>query len=92
MAAGVMVAVLLIAALTCGHFAHIAYFELAELNMLHYGDELITLANGSPSLDAHERSAQRRPVRPSWSRRSVAGPATPSRHCLPSSGSVPGCC
>ncbi|ANS70551.1 ABC-type multidrug transport system, ATPase and permease component [Streptomyces lincolnensis] len=53
-ALGVLVAVLLIAALTCGHFAHIAYFELAELNMLHYSDELIVLANGTAGLDSHE--------------------------------------
>ncbi|MFE1457714.1 ABC transporter ATP-binding protein [Streptomyces sp. NPDC058735] len=53
-ALGVLVAVLLVAALTCGHFAHIAYFELAELNMLHYGDELIVLANGTAGLDSHE--------------------------------------
>ncbi|MFD8308509.1 ATP-binding cassette domain-containing protein [Streptomyces sp. NPDC059690] len=51
---GGLVAVLLLAALTSGHFAHIAYFELAELNMLHYGDELIVLANGTAGLDAHE--------------------------------------
>ncbi|MFD3587361.1 ABC transporter ATP-binding protein [Streptomyces sp. NPDC058683] len=50
----VLVAVLLIASLTCGHFAHIAYFELAELNMLDYGDQLIHLANGTPGLDGHE--------------------------------------
>ncbi|MCG5211970.1 ABC transporter ATP-binding protein [Streptosporangium sp. KLBMP 9127] len=55
--AGVLVAVLLIAGLTFTHFAHIAYFELAELNMLHYDEELITLANGSPGLEAHEDSA-----------------------------------
>ncbi|MGW2385987.1 ATP-binding cassette domain-containing protein [Streptomyces sp. NPDC001658] len=53
-ALGVLVAVLLVAALTCGHFAHIAYFELAELNMLHYSDELIVLANGTAVLDSHE--------------------------------------
>ncbi|MHC3470971.1 ATP-binding cassette domain-containing protein [Streptomyces sp. 7R007] len=53
-ALGALVAVLLLAALTCRHFAHIAYFELAELNMLHYGDELIFLANGTAGLDAHE--------------------------------------
>ena len=54
--AGAVVAVLLIAALTCGHFAHIAYFELAELNMLHYGDELIGLANGTVGLDSQENA------------------------------------
>ncbi|MCX2926050.1 ABC transporter ATP-binding protein [Streptomyces sp. NEAU-W12] len=56
--AGVVVAVMVIAALTCEHFAHIAYFELAELNTMYYGDELISLANGTSGLDGHE-NAQR---------------------------------
>lgn len=55
--AGVVVAALVIAALTLSNFAHIAYYELAELNQLRYDEELITLANGSPGLDAHEHAA-----------------------------------
>jgi ATP-binding cassette subfamily B protein len=48
------VAALLIGSLTFSHFAHIAYFELSELNLLRYDEELITLANGSPQPVAHE--------------------------------------
>jgi ATP-binding cassette subfamily B protein len=54
--AGVAVAGLLIGALTFAHFAHIAYFEVSELNHLQYDDELIELANGSPGLDVHEHA------------------------------------
>ncbi|TDD23826.1 ABC transporter ATP-binding protein [Nonomuraea diastatica] len=55
--AGLLIAVLLIAALTLAHFAHLAYFELAELNLLRYDEELINLVNGSPGLQAHEDPA-----------------------------------
>ncbi|TDC99481.1 ABC transporter ATP-binding protein [Nonomuraea deserti] len=55
--AGLLIAVLLVAALTLAHFAHLAYFELAELNLLRYDEELITLVNGSPGLQAHEDPA-----------------------------------
>jgi ATP-binding cassette subfamily B protein len=54
---GVLIAVLLIGAVTFMHFAHIAYYELAELHMMRYDEELITLANGSPGLAAHEDAA-----------------------------------
>jgi ATP-binding cassette subfamily B protein len=54
---GALIAVLLIGAVTFMHFAHIAYYELAELNMMRYDEELITLANGSPGLAAHEDAA-----------------------------------
>ncbi|WFF05909.1 ABC transporter ATP-binding protein [Micromonospora sp. WMMD1076] len=53
-AAGCVVAALLLAALTLGHFAHVAYFELAELSLVDYDVELIGLANGSPGLEMHE--------------------------------------
>lgn len=52
--AALIVAVLVIAALTLATFAHVAHFELSELNRLRYEEELITLANGSPGLTAHE--------------------------------------
>jgi ATP-binding cassette subfamily B protein len=55
-AAGTLVAILVIGSLTLGHFAHIAYFELAELNLLRYDEELIALANGSPGLQVHEHA------------------------------------
>ncbi|MFB6394908.1 ABC transporter ATP-binding protein [Polymorphospora lycopeni] len=54
--AGVTVAALAVAALTLGHFAHIAHFELSELNVVHMDREIIALANGSPGLAHHERA------------------------------------
>lgn len=48
-------AVLVIASLTFGHFAHIAYFELGELYTLTLERELISLSNDSPGLEHHER-------------------------------------
>lgn len=53
--AGLATAVLAIFALTLDHFAHIALFELADLNLLAMDRDLITLANGSPGLEQHER-------------------------------------
>ncbi len=53
--AGVVVAVLAIGLLTLGHFAHIAYFELSELNSLTVDERLIALSNGSPGIEHHER-------------------------------------
>ncbi|MFJ8687780.1 ABC transporter ATP-binding protein [Micromonospora wenchangensis] len=55
--AGVGVAVGLIAGLTLGHFAHIAYFELAELDVLHVHQELMAATNGTPGMAHFERSA-----------------------------------
>ncbi|GHJ07397.1 ABC transporter permease [Micromonospora humidisoli] len=55
--AGVGVAVGLIAGLTLGHFAHIAYFELAELDVLHVHQELMDATNGTPGMAHFERSA-----------------------------------
>ncbi|SDH31625.1 ATP-binding cassette, subfamily B [Lentzea fradiae] len=51
---GVVVAVLLMGGVTLSHFAHIAYFELAERDLVDYDVELIGLANGSSGLDVHE--------------------------------------
>ncbi|MGC4806722.1 ABC transporter ATP-binding protein [Micromonospora sp. DT233] len=53
--AGVAVAVLLIAGLTLGHFAHIAYFELSELDVLHLHQDLMEATNGSPGMAHYER-------------------------------------
>ncbi|MEU7978770.1 ABC transporter ATP-binding protein [Micromonospora sp. NPDC049081] len=53
--AGVGVAVLLIAGLTLGHFAHIAYFELAELDVLHVHQQLMDVTNGSSGMAHVER-------------------------------------
>lgn len=53
--AGTAVAVLVIAGLTLGHFAHIAYFELSELDVLHFHEDLIAATNGSPGMAHYER-------------------------------------
>lgn len=49
-ASGVFAAALAIAAITFGHFAHVAYYELAELAVLDLESQLISLAHGSPGL------------------------------------------
>ena len=53
--AGFAVAVCVIGTLTLGHFAHIAYFELSEINQLTMEERLIALANGSAGIEHHER-------------------------------------
>ncbi|MCC2333035.1 ABC transporter ATP-binding protein [Cellulomonas wangsupingiae] len=53
--AGAVVAVLVIAALTMGHFAHVLYYELGELNFLTKDRELIDIANASRGIEHHER-------------------------------------
>jgi ATP-binding cassette, subfamily B, bacterial len=53
--AAVAVGFFAITSLTAGHFAHIAYFELGDLNVLSLERELIELAAGSPGLEHHER-------------------------------------
>jgi ATP-binding cassette subfamily B protein len=55
--AGVIVALLAIAGLTLSVFAHIAYFEVSELNQLRYDEQLANLANGSADLAMHEHAA-----------------------------------
>ena len=52
---GAVVALLAVAALTCAHFAHIAYFEIGETDVLELDERLIALSNGSLSIDHHER-------------------------------------
>ncbi len=54
--AGVTVAACAIVVLTLGHFAHIAYFELSEVNLLTMEQRLILLANGSAGIEHQERS------------------------------------
>jgi ATP-binding cassette subfamily B protein len=53
--AAVAVAFFVIASLTAGHFAHIAYFELGDLNVLELERELMELGTGSPGLEHYER-------------------------------------
>ncbi len=54
-AAGVALAFFAIGSLTAGHFAHIAYFELGDLNVLSLERELIELTSGSPGIEHYER-------------------------------------
>jgi ATP-binding cassette subfamily B protein len=53
--AGVFVAVFLLGVLTLEHFAHVAYFELSEMNLVAMDEQLIALANGSARIEHHER-------------------------------------
>ena len=53
--AGIAAAALAIGLLTLGHFAHIAYFELSELNGLSLDERLIALSNGSAGIEHYER-------------------------------------
>ncbi len=55
-AAAVVAGVLLIAALTAGHFAHIFHFELGEAAELALQRRLILLSNGSAGLAHHDRA------------------------------------
>jgi len=54
--AGFAVAACVIGVLTLGHFAHIAYFELSEINTLTAELRLIDLANGSAGIEHQERA------------------------------------
>jgi ATP-binding cassette subfamily B protein len=54
--AGFAVAGCVIGVLTLGHFAHIAYFELSEMNTLAAEERLIALANGSAGIEHQERA------------------------------------
>ena len=54
-AAAMIVAVLVIASLTAGHFAHIYYFELGDMAVHSLERELIALSNDSAGLEHHER-------------------------------------
>ncbi|GHH83922.1 ABC transporter permease [Streptomyces sulfonofaciens] len=53
--AGGVAAVAAIVGLTGGHFAHIFYLELGELNLLRLDRDLIDVTNGSATLGHHER-------------------------------------
>ncbi len=54
--AGVVVACFAIGVLTLGHFAHIAYFELSEINTLAMEQRLIDLANGTAGIEHQENA------------------------------------
>ena len=53
--AAVLVAVLVVAALTAGHFAHIFYFELGDAAVMRLERDLIALSHDSPGIEHHER-------------------------------------
>jgi ATP-binding cassette subfamily B protein len=53
---GAAVAAFAILAVSAVVFALVAYYELAELAELDFGDQLMTLSNGSVGLEHHERS------------------------------------
>ncbi len=53
--AGVAVGACVIGTLTLGHFAHIAYFELSEINTLDMELRLVALSNGSAGIEHQER-------------------------------------
>ena len=54
--AGVGVAACVIGVLTLGHFAHLAYFELSEINTLNMELRLVALSNGSAGIEHQERA------------------------------------
>ncbi len=54
--AGVVAAAAMIGVLTLGHFAHMAYFELSEINTLIMEKRLMALANGSAGIEHQERA------------------------------------
>ncbi len=51
-----LTAVLLVAQLMFGHFAHLDYFEVAELQQNRLRGELMTLVNGPPGIDHLDRA------------------------------------
>lgn len=55
--ASVLTAVLLITGLTLGHFAHLFYFELAELSVLDLDAETMAVVNGGPGVEHYDRPA-----------------------------------
>jgi ATP-binding cassette subfamily B protein len=54
--AGLVVAAAMIGVLTLGHFAHMAYFELSEINTLVMEERVMALANGSAGIEHQERA------------------------------------
>jgi ATP-binding cassette subfamily B protein len=53
---GTVVALLAVVALSFGNFAHVVYFEMAELAEMEFVERLMGLSNGSESIEHHERS------------------------------------
>jgi ATP-binding cassette, subfamily B, bacterial len=55
---GAVAATLAIAMLTCSHFAHIAYFELAEMAEEDFDVQLMEVSNGTVGIRHHEQPEQ----------------------------------
>jgi ATP-binding cassette subfamily B protein len=53
---GVVVAFLVILAVSFVVFGFVVYYELAELAEMEFGEDLMTLSNGSVGMEHHERS------------------------------------
>ncbi|MEE4545019.1 ABC transporter ATP-binding protein [Streptomyces sp. V4-01] len=53
---GGVVALLAVVAMSFGNFAHVVYFEMAELAEMEFVERLMALSNGSESIEHHERS------------------------------------
>jgi ATP-binding cassette subfamily B protein len=56
--AGLLVAALAVAVLTFAHFAHVFYFDLADLAELDFQQRLITLSHGTAGIHHHEDATQ----------------------------------
>ncbi|NUR69662.1 MAG: ABC transporter ATP-binding protein [Hamadaea sp.] len=56
--AGGIAGALAIAMLTFSHFAHIAYFELAEMAEEDFDAQLMEVSNGTPGIEHHEQPEQ----------------------------------
>ncbi|MFC4069004.1 ABC transporter ATP-binding protein [Actinoplanes subglobosus] len=56
--AGLLVAALAVAVLTFAHFAHVFYFDLADLAELDFQQRLIGLSHGTAGIHHHEDAAQ----------------------------------
>lgn len=48
------IGLVLVLDLTMAHFAHLSYYELAQLQQLAIGREIADVVNGSPGIEAHD--------------------------------------
>ncbi|HEX4679358.1 MAG TPA: ABC transporter ATP-binding protein [Gaiellaceae bacterium] len=53
--AGALAGVFVILSLTLAHFAHVFFFEIADLYVVGVTEELIALSNGTVGIEQHER-------------------------------------
>jgi ATP-binding cassette subfamily B protein len=54
--AGALAGAFVMLSLTLGHFAHVFFFEIADLYVVGVTEELIALSNGSVGIEQHERA------------------------------------